>query len=72
MILHKKSLITIFGHKHEIENFIKKLDIFDEKISIAFGFWYLESNFEAKLHKEWLLNFGQNGTGWLRLIWNLL
>ena len=24
MISHKKSLITIFGHKHEIKNFIKK------------------------------------------------
>ena len=23
MISHKKSLITIFGHKHEIKNFIK-------------------------------------------------
>ena len=25
MISHKKSLITIFGHKHKIKNFIKKL-----------------------------------------------
>ena len=24
---HKKSLITIFGHKHEINNFIKKFDV---------------------------------------------
>ena len=31
MISHKKSLITIFGHKHEIKNFIKKFDIFHKK-----------------------------------------
>ena len=31
MISHKKSLITIFGHKHKIKNFILKLDIFHEK-----------------------------------------
>ena len=28
MFSHKKSLITIFGHKHKIKNFIKKLEIF--------------------------------------------
>ena len=28
MISHKKSLITIFGHKHKIKNFIKKFYIF--------------------------------------------
>jgi len=28
MISHKKSLITIFGHKHKIKNFIKKFGIF--------------------------------------------
>ena len=28
MISHKKSQITIFGHKHKIKNFIKKFDIF--------------------------------------------
>ena len=28
MISHKKLLITIFGHKHKIKNFIKKIDIF--------------------------------------------
>ena len=28
MISHKKLLITIFGNKHEIKNFIKKFDIF--------------------------------------------
>ena len=28
MISHKKSLITIFGQKHKIKNFIKKFDIF--------------------------------------------
>ena len=41
MISHKKSLITIFGHKHEIKNFSKKFDIFHEKISTAFGFWFI-------------------------------
>ena len=41
MISHKKSLI--FGHKHEIKNFIKKFDIFHEQISTAFDFGlYLE------------------------------
>ena len=39
MFSHKMSLITIFGHKHKIKNFIKKFDIFHEKISMAFGFW---------------------------------
>ena len=38
MISHKKSQITIFGHKHEIKNFIKKIDIFHEKISTPFNF----------------------------------
>ena len=38
MISHKKSLITIFGHKHKIKNFIKKFDIFHKKISTAFDF----------------------------------
>ena len=28
MISHKKPLITIFGHKHNIKNFIKKFHIF--------------------------------------------
>ena len=41
MISHKKSLITIFGQKHEIKNFIKKFDIFHEKISTAFGFLFI-------------------------------
>ena len=41
MISHKNSLITIFGQKHEIKNFIKKFDIFHEKISTAFGFWFI-------------------------------
>ena len=35
---HKKSLITIFGHKHKIKNFIKK--------STAFEYW---STFGIKL-----------------------
>ena len=43
MISHKKSLITIFGHKYKIKNFIKKFDIFHKKISTAFDFGlYLE------------------------------
>ena len=45
MISHKNSLITIFGQKHEIKNFIKKFDIFHEKISTAFKFWFI---FELK------------------------
>ena len=53
MILHKKSLITIFGHKHKIKNFIAKFDIFYGKISMAYGFlvhiWNQISNFEAKI-----------------------
>ena len=31
MISHKKSLITIFGHKHRIKNFIKNLIFFIKK-----------------------------------------
>ena len=27
MVSHKKSLMTIFGHKHTIKNFIKRFDI---------------------------------------------
>ena len=47
MISHKKSLITIFGHKHKIKNFIKNFDIFHEKISTATDFGsYLVSNFK--------------------------
>ena len=38
MISHKKSLLTIFGHKHEIKNFIKKFYIFREKNSMVSGF----------------------------------
>ena len=51
MISHKKSQITIFGHKHEIKNFIKKFDIFHEKISTAFGFWFIFeiAGFEVKI-----------------------
>ena len=41
MISHKKLLITVFGHKHKIKNFIKKFDIFHGKISKAFGFWFI-------------------------------
>ena len=39
MISHKKSLITIFGHKHFRPKFQQKFDIFHEKVSMAFGFW---------------------------------
>ena len=45
MISHKKSLITIFGHKHFRQKFHQKFDIFHEKISTAsdfgsnFKFW---------------------------------
>ena len=46
MISHKKSPMTIFGHKHKIKNFIKKFNIFHEKVSMAFGFWFI---FEIKL-----------------------
>ena len=50
----KKSLIlTIFGHKHKIKNFIKKFGIFHKKISTAFDFvlyWNKIANFESKLH----------------------
>ena len=56
MISHKKSIITIFGHKHEIKNFIIFFYIFHEKISTAFGFWFIFGvkmiNFEAKSHKK--------------------
>ena len=30
IISHKKSLTTIFGHKHKVLNFIKKLRIFNQ------------------------------------------
>ena len=45
MISHKKSLITIFGHKHKIKNFIN----FN---SLRFWFiciWNKIANFESKL-----------------------
>ena len=48
MISHKKSLITIFGHKHEIKNFIKKFDIFH--FSVLGYIWNKITNFESKLH----------------------
>ena len=42
-ISHKKSLITIFGHKHKIKNFNKKFDILHKKISTALNFdFYLK------------------------------
>ena len=54
IILHKKSLITIFGHKHEIKNFIKQFDVFHKKKfqqpSILVYIWKKIANFESKLH----------------------
>ena len=45
MISHKKSLITIFRHKHKIKNFIKNLIFFIKKFSTVFDFGlYLEKN----------------------------
>ena len=41
MISHKKSIITIFGHKHKIKNFIKEFDIFHEKFLKDFEFWFI-------------------------------
>ena len=41
MISHKKSLITIFGHKHKIKNFVKKIDIFHLKNFNSFQFWFI-------------------------------
>ena len=38
MISHKKSLITIFGHKHFRHKFHQKIDIFHVKISTASNF----------------------------------
>ena len=37
VISHKNSLITIFGHKHKINNFILKIDIFHKNLSTAFN-----------------------------------
>ena len=41
MFSHKKSLITIFGHKHKIKNFIKKFDIFHKKNFNSLRFWFI-------------------------------
>ena len=41
MISHKNSPITIFGHKHEIKNFIKKFDIFHKKNFNSLRFWFI-------------------------------
>ena len=52
MVSHKKSQITIFGHKDKIENFIKKFDVFHRKFqqhSILF-FWNKIANFVSKLY----------------------
>ena len=63
MISHKKSLITIFGQKHKIKNFIKKLIFFTKKLqwhSILVHIWDQIANFEGKLHQKSLINFEQN------------
>ena len=55
MISHKRSLRTIFGHKHKIKNFIKKFDNFHKKIqrpSILVLFETKNANFEAKLYNK--------------------
>ena len=53
MISHKKSLITIFGHKQIRQKFHQKFDIFHKKNFqqplILLHIWYQFSNFEAKL-----------------------
>ena len=41
MISRKNSIITIFGHKHKIKNFIKKFDIFHKKFTTGFHFTVL-------------------------------
>ena len=41
MISYKKSLITIFGQKHKIKNFIRNFYIFHEKNFNAFEFWFI-------------------------------
>ena len=38
IISHKKSLITIFGHMHEIKNFVKNLTSFTKKFLTASDF----------------------------------
>ena len=51
MISHKKSLITIFGHKHKIKKFHQKSDIFHKKFrppSILVYIWNKIANFERK------------------------
>ena len=57
-ISHKKSPITIFGHKHKIKNiiknFIKKFYIFHEKNFNSPRFWFIFGIklriFESNLH----------------------
>ena len=53
MISHKKPIITIFGHKHKIKNFIKNFYIFHKKFqqpSILVYIWNKIANFESQLH----------------------
>ena len=55
MISHKKSLITIFGHKYKIKHFIKNLIFFMKKFKqplILVHIWYEIANFEAKSHQK--------------------
>ena len=47
-ISHKKSIITIFGHKHEIKNFIKNLIFFNENlIFFVKNFIFFIKNFNS-------------------------
>ena len=61
MISHKKSLITNFGHKHKIKNFIKKNLYFSWKkfncIWILVHIWNQISNSKAKILQKWLIKF---------------
>ena len=41
VISHKMSLITIFGHKYEIKNFIKKFNIFHKQNFNFCRFWFI-------------------------------
>ena len=36
MISHKNSLITIFGRKHKIKNFIEKFEIFIKRMQFIY------------------------------------
>ena len=61
MFSHKMSLRTIFGHKHNIKNFIKKFDNLHEKnfndICILVHIWNQISNFEAYIISKMIDKF---------------